>query len=226
MYAISISDIIVFIEKTYYVKYLNWFRYGWQEGEAVKAKVINSFSDYYNEIVNVKLLNFKYVSCIVNGIMPRVKIPYEDVEFVYDYEWEKYIVKYRDMLRISLPAEVSPKFYALLSKAFEQHIKTEIKSIAVLSDINEYPRRKYWYKRMVAVVNDKYPVLVTSSGKKYSNCYNINIEDLERDKFINDCKCGIEKVKSAIETGTKQLDAYERILCSVKNSKYDKAELV
>lgn len=183
----------------------------------MKAKVINSSSDYYSAIIDIKSINFKYVSGIDNCIGKKVKLPYEDVEFVYEQEWEKNIVKYRDILNVSLPDRASPFFYAMLSCTLEEHMKEDIRNIAILSDVNEYTRRKYWYKRIVAVINNNHPVLISASGKEYSVQYNVDIEDMDRYKFISECKKGINEVKESIEAGMRKVKYYENILNSLGN---------
>lgn len=183
----------------------------------MKAKVINSSSDYYCAIIDVKSINFKYVSGIDNCIGKKVKLPYEDVEFVYEQEWEKNIVKHRDILNVSLPDGASPFFYAILSCTLEEHMKGDIRNIAVLSDVNEYTKRKYWYKRVAAVINNNHPVLIAVSGREYSVQYNVDIEDMDRCKFISECKNGINEVKESIEAGIRKVKYYENILNNMES---------
>lgn len=188
----------------------------------MKVRVINRSSDYFDSTIDVKFLNYKYVFGFLSGGYTKVKLPFEDVEFIFEHEWEESMVKHRDILKISLPKAVSLKLYSVMCYAIEQHLKGEIKSIAVLSDINEKARRGFWYKKLDMLVNQRCPVSITISGKNYSDLYNIDIEDRDADSFIYGCRDGIRKLRELIDRNTEQLELYERALNDLMNPNEDK----
>lgn len=189
-----------------------------QEGDPLKARVTNHMSAYYLSIIDIKSINYKYVFGVGCGVDGKVKVPYEDVEFICDNELEKCIVKYRDVLKISLPHGVSPGFYGMLSNSIEEHIKGNIRSISILFDSNEKARKKHWYKRIVAVVNDTCPLLISASGRDFTNCCNINIEDINVDEFVDECRKEMQRIKDIIDTGVNKMISYEKMLYKLKNT--------
>lgn len=178
----------------------------------MKAKVINQFSNHFEAEIDVKLINYRYVFGIVPSQALKVKVPFEDVNFIYEHEWEKSIVKHRALLNISLPKAASLRFYAAVSMILEERFKDGIKTIYVLKDINEKARKKYWYKRAVLVVNNAYPIFVSASGREFTDNYNINIEDTTTDQVVLVCKEGICRLKEMIGASAEQMRIYQKVL--------------
>lgn len=185
----------------------------------MKAKVINGLSDYSGVIIDVRLLDYNYVLGMLPGGYTKVKLPFEDVEFIYEYEWEKNIVKHRDLLKISLPDTVSIKFYGALCSVVEEHFGSTIRDVLIIGDSNEKARKGYWYKRLEIIINGSYPVSISASGGDYTNLYNIRAEDVNIDNYVDGCKDGINILKEKIKRDVKQLRFYEKVLHDLTNPK-------
>lgn len=178
----------------------------------MKAKVINRMSEYFDLIIDVRMLNYKYIYGLGPDSKAKVKVYFEDVEFVFDHEWERNIVKYRDILRICLPEATTIKYYAAICSVMEEYFKGDIKNISIIRDVNEKARKGYWYKRIEIVINGTHPVYVGASGRNYSDMYNINMEDIDVNSFICACKDGICNLKENINRNFEQLRYYEKVL--------------
>lgn len=183
----------------------------------MKAKVKNVVLGVSEMVVDVRSLDYKYVFGYLLGSYERVKIAYDDVEFMFDSEWEKSIVKYREVLHISLPKGVSPRFYAATAYAIEEYSKDEIRSICIIRDIQEKSRRKYWYKKIIVVINNSSPIIISAYGREYSNTYNINIEKTDSANLAFECKEEICRLKKVIALGMDQLEFYEKVLYNLEN---------
>lgn len=187
------------------------------EGEAMRAKIKNVIPGGSDMVVDVRSLDYKYVFGYLPGSYERVKVAYDDVEFMFDSEWEKSIVKYREILHISLPKGVSPRFYAAVAYALEEYSKDEIRSVCIIRDVQEKARRKYWYKKIIVVINNTSTVIITAYGKEYSNAYNINIEETDSANLVFECKEEICRLKNVIALGMDQLGFYEKVLYNLEN---------
>lgn len=185
----------------------------------MKAKVINRISDYFDKILNIKHLDYKFVTGILSEDRKRIKVPFGDVEFIFDNEWEKSIVKYKDILKISLPNSVSIKFYGAICYAIEEYYKGVISDLSVIMDINEKARRNYWYKRIDVVINGEKVATITASGRDYTDKYDISIEDVDISSFVYECRNGICKLKELIKGSVEKINQYEKVINSLESSK-------
>lgn len=183
----------------------------------MKARIINRLSDYFDVVIDVKGITYKYIFGLHPGLGLKTKIPYEDVDFIYEYEWEKNVVKYRTLLKISLPKAVSYKFYAAVFLAVEGRFKDGIESIVILKDTNEKAKRKYWYKRTVLIINEVYPILISASGREYGDNFNIDVEDIGTDSAAIHCSEGICRLEEIISISVEQLNFYRKVLHSLEN---------
>ena len=184
----------------------------------MKAKVVNELSCYLGVIIDVKLLNYKYIMGYLPGTFEKVSFPFTDVELTFDCEWEKNVIKYKDILNISLPPTTSIKFYAAICYTIEGYFKGEIKSIGILRNSDEKARKKYWYKSIDIIINDNHPVSITASGREYTDIYNINTEEVDINSFTRQCKEGIYKLKEIINKGSQKLRLYEKALSNIETS--------
>lgn len=187
------------------------------EGGAMKVKVKNGRLEYSGVVVDVKSINYNSIIGYLPGANEKVTFPYEDVEFIFDHDWEKKIIKYRDILKLSLPRGVSPRFYAALTCAVEDYFKDEIRGIFILKDTNEKSRRRYWYKRIIIVINNAYPVAISASGREYSTTCNIDMEEIDAKQLALECREGIAMMLNIIGKSAEQLKFYEKVLYILEN---------
>jgi len=188
--------------------------------KTMRALIKDRSSEHHDFTMDVKLINYDYVFGIIEGKNIKVKVPFDGVEFIYDYDWEKSIVKNRDILRVSLGKTSSMKFYGALLDALEQHFEGEIKNLAVLSDINERARKGYWYKRVEAIANGTRPVEIRINGRDYGDFYNINIEDMDLNSFKLGCRDKITNCRQIIKMSLEKLKVYEKALYIMEHPEY------
>lgn len=181
----------------------------------MKARVINEASEHFGSIIDVYSINYKYIAGLNKDGYRKVKIPFDEVNFEFDSQWEKDVVKYRGLLKIKNPPS-SMKFYAALCYAIEQHFQFEIKSILVVNDINEKVRKNYWYKNIDILINNTMPINIRVLGRDYSSLYDISIEDIDGDKFARRCSEGIYRLRKLINESSGKLSVYERVLKGMK----------
>jgi hypothetical protein len=181
------------------------------EGDNMKALITNKASVHFDKLIDVKLLKYRYVYGFLSDTYTKVKVPYEDADFKFDHEWEESIVRHRELLNISLPA-ASMKFYAVLCYAVEQHFGGRVDSICVIKDINEKVRSNYWYKNIEPVVNGSCPVNIRIWGRNFSDTYDINIEDMNVEKFTEECREGIDRLNALIQKSNEKIVTYRKAM--------------
>lgn len=187
----------------------------------MKAKVINESSKYFQMIIPVKLASSCHIFGYIPGTRTKVQVPYEDVELIFEHEWEKSAVKYKNLLDIRLPRAASMRLYAAICFVLEQHFNGIIKSISVVRDIEEKVRKGYWYKNIDIMVNSTHPMNIRITGKNYANLYDINIEDMDIESFVSECTDDINKLKELISKSSEKLRLYEKVMYEMKNPPAD-----
>lgn len=183
----------------------------------MKARVINESSAYSGVVIDVKLAGSSCIYGYPAESKTKVQVPYKDVELVFEYEWEKNIVKYKELLKIRLPRTASMKFYAALCYSIEQHFPGEIVTVSVVKDVEEKVRKRYWYKNIEIIINDVFPVNIRICGREYIDHYDIDIEDMDAEKFTAKCREGICRLKDLIGESSEKIKLYERVLYGMEH---------
>lgn len=178
----------------------------------MKAKIVNKKSAFAGKKIDVEFLDSRYVYGYLSGTREKLQLPFNDVKLVYEYKWEKAVVKYRELLNIKLPKAASIKFYAALCSAIEEHYKLEIESIHIIRDVEEKARTKYWYKNIDMLVNNTHPVNIRITGRNYTDIYDIDIEDIDMESLANECRDDICKLETIIEKSCSKLCFYRGML--------------
>ncbi|KPU44530.1 hypothetical protein OXPF_16130 [Oxobacter pfennigii] len=187
----------------------------------MKVQVVNNLSEFYSAVIDVRMLNYDYIFGHLENSSIAVKVAFEDVDFIYENEFEEKIVKYRDLLKISLPGTVTIRFYGAFCSVLEEYFNEEIKSITILKDDDEKARKGYWYKRVELIINEIRPACITASGRNYADKYNVNMEDIDILQFIYNCKKGIYEIKTEIGKNLERLRIYEKALRSLNDPNDD-----
>lgn len=181
----------------------------------MRAKVINEASEHFGSVIDVRSIDYRYVTGYKDG-RERIRVGFDEVKLECDSEWEKDVVKYRELLKIKSQVP-SMKFYAALCYAIEQHFDFEIKNIQVVNDINEKVRKNYWYKNIECLINVTRPVNIRVLGRDYSGLYDISIEDIEYEEFAKGCSEGIHRLRRLIDESNEKLAVYEKALKGMTN---------
>lgn len=185
----------------------------------MKAKVVNRSSGYYNVVIDVKMIDYNYVYGLLPGGYSKVKLPFEDMEFMFDEEWEKDALRHRDLLNIPLPRTSSVKLYAAINTALEGGFEEGLKSVVVIRDYCEKVRKKIWYKTTELVINGAYPVIMKIVGHDYSDLYEIKIEEIDKETFISNCNDSVSKLKELLDKNMKKIELYQKVMDNLQDQK-------
>lgn len=183
----------------------------------MKARVMNIKHEFYNCIFEVSYLS--YVNAAGYDIKSKniISAGFEEVEFIYDADWEKEIIKNREILNVKKPKKASYYMYFILLKSIEEHIGLDINELIILKD-NEYDSKKVWIKKIVVSVNGS-PININITGQNYSNKFEIKITDTDNDLFIKECMEEIEKLQIGLKRDTKRLNGLIKTINYIKNEK-------
>ena len=124
------------------------------------AKIIDENSIDYNKEFKVRRMNYDQV--VVNypnskGINVFLK---EQVDYVCETEFDEFLIKYSDFLKIKLNRGISVALYKILLEEIESELELEFKSLNLLQDKYSVSKRGVWEKEILIVVNDKIPIKI------------------------------------------------------------------
>ena len=166
----------------------------------MKVKVINEELDDFGIDFKVRRMNFDNI--IVNyptesGIK---SFYFSDVECISENDIDEFLIKNRSFLKIKLKRGISVVFYNALYDSIKYDIKEEIENLSVIKDKYKINKRGIWEKEILLIINNKFPLEVMASGQNFKrNEYNIIINELEKDYFLEICYEEIKKIESEIE---------------------------
>ena len=185
----------------------------------MEAKVINNKLDDFGGIFKVRRMNFDKI--IVNyptdsGIK---SFSFEDVECISENNIDEFLIKNRSFLKIKLKRGISVVFYNALYDSLKFEIKEEIENLNVLIDKYKINKRGIWEKEMLLTLNNKFPLEVVASGQNFKrNGYNIIINKVEKDNFLEICDAEIINIKSEIELNNGIISSFREAIEQFKNS--------
>ena len=166
----------------------------------MKVKVINEELDDFGIDFKVRRMNFDNI--IVNyptesGIK---SFSFSDVECISENDIDEFLIKNRNFLKIKLKRGISVVFYNALYDSIKYDIKEEIENLSVIKDKYKINKRGIWEKEILLIINNKFPLEVMASGQNFKRSeYNIIINELEKDYFLEICYEEIKKIESEIE---------------------------
>jgi len=166
----------------------------------MKVKVINEELDDFGIDFKVRRMNFDNI--IVNyptesGIK---SFSFSDVECISENDIDEFLIKNRSFLKIKLKRGISVVFYNALYDSIKYDIKEEIENLSVIKDKYKINKRGIWEKEILLIINNKFPLEIMASGQNFKRSeYNIIINELEKDYFLEICYEEIKKIESEIE---------------------------
>jgi len=166
----------------------------------MKVKVINEELDDFGIDFKVRRMNFDNI--IVNyptesGIK---SFYFSDVECISENDIDEFLIKNRSFLKIKLKRGISVVFYNALYDSIKYDIKEEIENLSVIKDKYKINKRGIWEKEILLIINNKFPLEIMASGQNFKRSeYNIIINELEKDYFLEICYEEIKKIESEIE---------------------------
>ena len=193
----------------------------------MEVKVINNKLEDYGSIFKVRRMNFDKI--IVNyptgsGIK---SFSFADVECISENNIDEFLIKNRSFLKIKLKRGISVVFYNALYDSLKFEIKEEIENLNVLRDKYKINKRGIWEKEILLIINNKFPLEVIASGQNFKrNGYNIIINKVEKDNFLEICDAEIKNIKSEIELKNGVISSFREAIEQFKNSNKISQELL
>lgn len=183
----------------------------------MKARVIETKHEFYDCIFQVAYLSYDNTAGYDVKSKDIIAAGFDEVEFIYDADWEEEIVKNREILNVKKPKKASYYMYFVLIKSIIEHMGLNIDKLSILHD-NEYDSKKVWIKRIAASVNGN-PININITGQNYSNKFDISITDVKNEIFIKDCMEEIEKLQIGLKKDAKRINGLMNTIKSVKEEK-------
>ena len=182
------------------------------------AKITNEKLEDYGKEYKVRRMNYDQV--VVNypnreGMKVFVK---EDVEYITEGEVDEFLIKYEDFLKIKLNRGISVALYKALQETIETELELKFISLNMLRDKYVVNKRGIWDKEILCVINDAIPIKISASGQNFKKVgFNININVIEKDEFLEICSFEITKIQAEIKEKNKILSRYGRAIEKIKN---------
>lgn len=180
----------------------------------MKARIVNLEHQQYDEVFKVSYICIDTAAGIDVQTGDIIAADFEDVEFIYEFPYEEYIIEHREILYIKKPAEASYEMYYIILKSIEEFLHSSVESIVIVNDIDS-KNKKVWIKHVNAAVNGV-PVSIDVSGKKYDNVIDIKISDVDKEEFLCSCEKELYKVQNGLRLYTKRLNG---LMYTIKKAK-------
>lgn len=179
----------------------------------MKVKVINDKLDDFGSDFKVRRMNFDNI--IVNyPIDIGIKsFSFSDIEFISENDIDKFLIKNRSFLKIKLKRGISVVFYNALYDSIKFDIKEEIEDLSVIKDKYKINKRGIWEKEILLIINNKFPLEVMASGQNFKKSgYNIIINRLEKENFLEICYVEIKNIESKINLKMGELSSLRTVI--------------
>lgn len=184
----------------------------------MKVKIINSNSEDYQKELKLRRMNYDQV--VVNypggkGIKVFDKL---DVEFITESEIDEFLIKYSDFLKIKLNRGISVVLYKAILDTIENELKINFNGLNLLKDKYAVNKRGIWEKEILCVINENMPIKIIADGQNFKKSgFNINIEEVEKEEFLEICAFEIKKINKEIKEKEDLLKRYGEGIEKIKN---------
>ncbi|WP_294404965.1 hypothetical protein [uncultured Clostridium sp.] len=185
----------------------------------MQIKVINTALEDFGRMFKVRRMNYNEI--IVNyptgnGLK---YFSFNDVECIRENEIDDFLIDNRDFLKIKLKRGVSVVLYSAIYDSIKDEIEDEIESLNVLRDKYKINKRGIWDKEILVCVNNKFALEIQASGQNFKrDGYNIIVNKVEKDIFLEQCKNEIENIEKEIELKMKVIDSFKEAIDDVKKA--------
>ena len=141
-----------------------------------------------------------------------------EVEFITENEIDEFLIKYSDFLKIKLNRGISVALYKCILDTIENELKIDFKSLNLLRDKYIVNKRGIWEKEILCVINDIMPIKIVASGQNFKKSgFNININEISKEEFLEVCVFEIKKINKEIKEKEDLLGRYGEAIEKVKN---------
>jgi len=192
----------------------------------MEVKVINEKLDDFGSKFKVRRMNFDNIIVNYPTDSGMKNFSFSDVECISENDIDKFLIKNRSFLKIKLKRGISVVFYNALYDSIKYDIKEEIENLSVIKDKYKINKRGIWEKEILLIINNKFPLEVMASGQNFKRSeYNIIINELEKDYFLEICYEEIKKIESEIELKNEILSGFMVDVEQFKNTNIVSQEL-
>ena len=184
----------------------------------MKVKIINSNSEDYQKELKLRRMNYDQV--VVNYSNEKgIKVFNKgEVEFITESEVDEFLIKYSDFLKIKLNRGISVTLYKGILDTIENELKIDFKSLNLLRDKYIVNKRGIWEKEILCVINDIMPIKIVANGQNFKKSgFNININEISKEEFLEICAFEIKKVNKEIKEKEDLLGRYGEAIEKIKN---------
>jgi len=183
----------------------------------MEVKVTNNNLDNYGNTFKVRRMNFDKIIVNYPADSGIKSFSFEDVECISENNIDEFLIKQRSFLKIKLKRGISVVFYNALYESLKFEIKEEIENLDVLRDKYKINKRGIWEKEILLIINNKFPLEVMASGQNFKrNGYNIIINKIEKDNFLEMCDVEIKNINSEIELKEGMLSSFRKAIEQVE----------
>ena len=183
----------------------------------MKVKIINSNSEDYQKELKLRRMNYDQV--VVNYSNEKgIKVFNKgEVEFITENELDEFLIKYSDFLKIKLNRGISVALYKCILDTIKNELKIDFKSLNLLRDKYIVNKRGIWEKEILCVINDIMPIRIVASGQNFKKSgFNININEISKEEFLEICAFEIKKINKEIKEKEDLLGRYGKAIEKVK----------
>lgn len=184
-------------------------------GDKMRAKIIADNHEYSGAEFRISFLSYDMAA----GTLPEtggiVAAAIEELEFIYDADWEKKIINNREVLNIKKPREASYFMYSAVIQSIEGHLGEELGELVIIED-KDSSLKNTWMKNITILANGR-PVNVNITGKKLSNSFSITAVDMKKDEFLEKCEREVGKLQNGLKKYTKRLNGLVYTIQLIKN---------
>ena len=184
----------------------------------MQVKIINKNLEDYNR--TYKVIRMNYNEIIVNypsgdGLK---YFSFNDVECIRENEIDDFLIFHRDFLKIKLKRGISVFLYNSIYDSIKDEIKEDIEKLNVLRDKYKINNRGIWDKEILVSVNDEFPLEIQASGQNFKrDGYNIVINKVEKDNFLELCEKEIGLINKEILFKKQVINSFEEAIEKIKN---------
>ena len=184
----------------------------------MKVKIINSNSQDYERELKLRRMNYDQVVVNYQNEKGMKVFDKEEVEFIIESEVDEFLIKYNDFLKIKLNRGISVVLYKGILDAIENELKIDFESLNLLKDKYSVNKRGIWEKEILCVINEIMPIKIMANGQNFRKSgFNINIDEIEKDEFLEICTFEIKKINKEIKEKEDLLGRYGEAIEKIKS---------
>lgn len=182
------------------------------------AKVINSNLEDYGKEFKVRRLNYEQAVVNYPGNKGIKVFSKGDIEFITEGEVDEFLIKYDDFLKIKLNRGISVALYKVILETVEEQFNNKFECLNLLRDKYIVNKRGIWEKEILCVINNNIPIKIVASGQNFKKSgFNININEISKEEFLEVCVFEIKKINKEIKEKEDLLGRYGEAIEKVKN---------